>query len=120
MTDSAAFDTTRLATLQQLAGNPAELTLMLNEFIASSRARVLAIQAALTAGDLPLIRKQAHPMKSGAATVGSVALAALCREIETAAAENNPRDLPESVARLDSLLAGTISWLAETTKLPLG
>ena len=119
MTDSSAFDRTRLAMLQQLAGNTAELAPMMDEFVASARTRVLAIKAALATGDLPLIRKHAHPMKSGAATVGSVALAALCREIETAAAENNPRDLPESVARLDSLLADTVTWLAETTGLPL-
>jgi len=74
---------------------------MIEAFVQEARELQGVIRSA-TVDSLPALRQAAHRLKSAAATVGATQLAAVCRELEVAAAAG---DIP----RIEQLKAGLAS-----------
>ena len=74
---------------------------MIDAFVQEARELQGVIRGA-TAESLPALRQAAHRLKSAAATVGATQLAAVCRELEAAAAAGD-------IARIEQLKSGLAS-----------
>jgi HPt (histidine-containing phosphotransfer) domain-containing protein len=89
-----------VSVLASLVGDePAIVREFLHDFGVSAKAISVELLTACNAGDLPHVSRQAHKLKSSARSVGAIALAALCEELE--------------VAELDALRALTHRFTAE-------
>jgi HPt (histidine-containing phosphotransfer) domain-containing protein len=77
--DPAAIDRLRRAFGDEGPGIVAELVAT---FLAESPARLEALGQGVAAGDRAGVRRAAHSLRSGAATLGAVDLASVCRVVE--------------------------------------
>ncbi|HEX3623329.1 MAG TPA: response regulator [Acidimicrobiales bacterium] len=78
------IDGDQLHTLWALDGGDGNfLSSLIDSFVASSAEALPAMAAAVEAGDIVRLAKEAHRFKGEAATLGATGLADLCRELET-------------------------------------
>lgn len=112
MNKTGEFDTTALAGLMRIARDIADLHLLLGEFVSSTRERISAIRGT---SDGDTIRRLAHPMKSGASTIGATGFAQLCREIEQACQQGNPAEAIRLASSLETEFARVMDWLQTET-----
>jgi len=99
---STALDAAALARLRELDpdGRQGVLLRVLAAY-ETSLARMLGqLHAARDAGDAGAVAELAHKLKSSSASVGAIALAATCAEIERRLRAGAPGDLAADVARL--------------------
>jgi PAS domain S-box-containing protein len=87
-----ALDPTRLGELRDLVG-PGGLggvVGLIDIFLQDTPARIEVLRDAIARGDRDGLRREAHTLKGSAANIGAEGLAALSREMETAAAGADP------------------------------
>lgn len=90
----SAFDDLRAMTGSDFLGE------MIDTFLVDAPQQILAIQAALSSGDVESFRRAAHSLKSNAASFGADRLAELAYELELLGRQNQ---LGDAGARLEVL-----------------
>jgi HPt (histidine-containing phosphotransfer) domain-containing protein len=97
-----------IAELRELGGeeDPGLLTELIGMFLADAPARVHDIESGLASGDLKLVERAAHTLKSSSANVGAKKLSAVCKRIEEFARNRE-------TAAITPLLADTTHSLSE-------
>lgn len=89
-----------LATIAESSGIPARE--LLEFFAADARGNIAELRTAFQSGDRETVNRHAHSMKSSAASVGALRVAASARALELASKTSLAG---EAVARCDELLA---------------
>ena len=86
--DPAILDPSRLSRLSDELGDhgPALVERLLATFFEQAPALLAAARRAVDAGDAPEARRNAHNLKSNAASLGAGRLSSVCREVEARAA----------------------------------
>ncbi|MDP8904830.1 MAG: Hpt domain-containing protein [Chloroflexota bacterium] len=106
----SAIDRTVLDELRQSIGDDPEfLRELVEAYIDDAPAQLASIRVGLAEGDVVLVNRAAHTLKSNSASVGAVGLAEMCRELEavTQPAVMDATDLasPGFAARLHVIAA---------------
>ena len=83
---------------------------LVEEFLSGQDALVNDLASAWADGDLPLLRRSAHTLKSQAAMFGAVGLVDLCRTLENAAAHDGEQ------AGVADLVAATLREAERTVE----
>lgn len=107
--DPSVLDSYRVL---QEEGEPDLVTEFIDTFLDDLPTRLRGIEEAFQAGDAARLRSAAHALKGSAGTVGAVALAKHCGEIEAA---GRAGALGEAAARVPQLV-----WLADRLIEALG
>ncbi len=115
MNETGEFDKAALEALMRIARDSEDLHLLLGEFVSSTRERISAIRGT---SDGDTIRRLAHPMKSGASTIGATGFAQLCREIEQACQQGNPAEAIRLATSLETEFARVMDWLQTEAGYP--
>jgi len=102
-------------TLAQVLGmsDPAVLSRFYADFLKSSAGHVADIRVAMDEGNLALLGKQAHKLKSSARTVGANALAELCQTLEAAAREGGLAIAAPVMPRFLAAYRAVETWVSE-------
>jgi PAS domain S-box-containing protein len=87
--------------LQQL-GNPEVLRRAITAYLTDAPQRLVTIRQALTSGDLSTLKAAAHSLKGSSATLGFVALAACCQELEAIGRTPTPDQTAPLLARVEA------------------
>jgi signal transduction histidine kinase/CheY-like chemotaxis protein/HPt (histidine-containing phosphotransfer) domain-containing protein len=74
------FDTAQYQEMRCISG--AGFSALLDQFHANVRSGIIAIRAAIEAGDSPQLKSAAHKLKGTTATLGATGLAAYCYDLE--------------------------------------
>ena len=82
-------------------------------FLDDAPARIAALRAAIEGGDATAAAKVAHLMKSSASSVGALAYAARCGQLEQLAGEQRLEAARAGAEALPAALAATASALAD-------
>jgi two-component system, sensor histidine kinase and response regulator len=94
------------------------LTGMTTLFRTHGAARVRSMVEGATAGDLQQVARAGHSLKSTAANVGGVALAALAAQVEASAEAGDTEAVGALVPEAERRLAELLEWLAEQLAEP--
>jgi HPt (histidine-containing phosphotransfer) domain-containing protein len=91
--------------LQELAAEGCDdlVREVLSVFRTDTTDRLVVLRRALSAGDRPQIRSQAHALKGSSAQVAANALMAACSELEQVAPSAEMHDLADLVNRTEGL-----------------
>lgn len=101
--------------LSHTAGHLALAHRLLVLFMTDLPARVMALTAALHAGDGVAVRQHAHTLKGTSLTVGAVGLAELAQAMEEQASEPNMSSgLTELSKMIDVTQAAMQNWMKQT------
>lgn len=84
----SAIDLNTFNELKQMSGEDF-INELIDAFLEDAPGMIASMYAALTTRDVESFRRNAHSLKSNANTFGATALAALAKELETMAKENN-------------------------------
>ncbi|HXX60986.1 MAG TPA: Hpt domain-containing protein [Candidatus Sulfotelmatobacter sp.] len=76
--------------LETVGGDRTFLAELVEAYLADSPALVQAMRTGLATDDRTVLRRAAHTLKSTSASMGAIAFAAMCREVETNALEAEP------------------------------
>jgi signal transduction histidine kinase/CheY-like chemotaxis protein len=99
--------------LDELTGGDPELAAsVLQDFVEASQADLRALDAALSAGDVEAVRRQAHRLKGASLLVGARPLARLAQDLESLA--GNPSADSDELRRLAAELAAAQAVLVRT------
>lgn len=112
MNEASQFDLNKLAALKQITRDAEDLHSLLAEFVTASDERIRAIHGT---NESESIRRMAHPMKSGAMTIGALGFAALCRSIEETAKNRQLDEMQRLILELDTSFAQVLDWLRVET-----
>jgi len=112
MGEDREFDREALTALEKIARDTMDLHLLLGEFVTSSRERIKGIHQAASADE---VRRLAHPMKSGAKTIGAAGFSMLCRGIEQAGSAGELDEALRLAAELEPDFARVLAWLEQET-----
>jgi len=106
----AVLDADALERLRELdpKGTSRLLERVLRAFEASASRLAKQFREARAAGDMQGIRHVVHTLKSSSASIGAVALARLCAEIETAIRTEAFAALPDRLDAMDRELAAVL------------
>jgi histidine phosphotransfer protein HptB len=84
----ATIDRATFEELKQMSGTDF-INELIDAFLDDAPNMISQMEIALAAGDVDSFRRNAHSMKSNANTFGATELAALAKELESMARENN-------------------------------
>jgi HPt (histidine-containing phosphotransfer) domain-containing protein len=106
----AVLDADALARLRELdpQGTSRLLERVLRAFESSASRLARQFREARAAGDMQGIRHVVHTLKSSSASIGAVALARLCAEIETSIRAEEFAALPDRLDAMDRELAAVL------------
>ena len=88
--------------LETIGGDRIFLAELIETYLSDSPGLIAQLRECLAAGDAPGVRRAAHTLKSTSATFGALRLAAIAREVETAAADDY---LAQVAVRIDAAQA---------------
>ncbi|MGZ6341341.1 MAG: Hpt domain-containing protein [Candidatus Limnocylindrales bacterium] len=83
--------------LETVGGDRTFLAELVEAYLGDSPGLLEAMHAGLRADDRTALRRAAHTLKSTSASMGAIAFAALCREVETNAMEADAAWLDERI-----------------------
>ncbi len=108
------LDPVALQALRSLGGDddPSLFVEVIELYLDDARAHVANMRTALTAGDLRLLERSAHTLKSSSANVGALNFSKLCLELEQAARAERLQSAPTLVARAESEFQAVCDALA--------
>ncbi len=84
---------------------------LLNAFLAAVPVRLETLDRAVTGGDLREVADQAHALTGSAASFGARGMAALCRQLRTAAKEGDVGEVADLVRAVHAEFAAVRAWL---------
>lgn len=99
--------------LRELGGSddPGLLAELIDLFLSDAPARLREVEVGLAKGDITLVQRAAHTLKSSSANIGAMTLSGICRRIEELARK-------QDCTGIQSLLAdGTRSYSAAESAL---
>jgi histidine phosphotransfer protein HptB len=100
------LDSSALQALRASVGDDLEfLAELVTTFLADAPQQLIELRAAVTSGNAQEVEREAHTLKSNAATFGIVRLADVCRDLEDRASHGNLDDAEALVAAIDDALA---------------
>lgn len=103
------LDPKAIEALRRLADSPqvgvSAIGELLQTFFADVADRIPRLEAAIAEEDLPLVRQEAHTLRSSCAWAGAVTAAGLCRELESAAKRGDAAAVRSRAGKLGSALA---------------
>jgi len=102
MPDQPLDEATLAQLLETVGGDHAFLAELIETYLADSPALLDDMRGALASGDRVALRRAAHTLKSTSASLGALALAATCRELEAAAADAPPAELAARAEQVTS------------------
>ena len=113
MDATSLIDTAALATLVEGSSDAARgarlVARVVRKYLETSPALVTAIVSA--SGDLDVLARNAHTLKSSSAYIGALHLSELCKELERRARSGDPADLEQLIVRIERTFAETCSTL---------
>ena len=97
------LDTDALQALRALGGDddPSLFIEVIELYLDDARTHVTNLRAALSTGDLRLLERAAHTLKSSSANVGALAFSRLCLELEQAVRAERLQSTPGLVERAE-------------------
>ncbi len=97
------LDPAALEALRALGGDddPSLFTEVVELYLDDARVHVTNLRAALTSGDVRLLERAAHTLKSSSANVGALGFSKLCFELEQAARAERLQSTPSLVERAE-------------------
>lgn len=103
-TDHHAVDLTVLARFREMMGEEGETMVrdLTALFLNNSRLLLEQLSAALAAGDAETVRRAAHTLRSPAAQMGAMHLAALCQSLEAKGRQGDLSDGPALLAAINT------------------
>jgi HPt (histidine-containing phosphotransfer) domain-containing protein len=95
------LDQSVIATLKELGGaeEPGLFVELVDLFLEDAQVHLQALEKALATGDLKLLERTAHTLKSSSANVGALRFSRVCLDIELRSRAAQREGLPELVAR---------------------
>jgi HPt (histidine-containing phosphotransfer) domain-containing protein len=117
---AAVLDADALERLRELdpSGKSRLLDRVLRAFESSASRLARQFSEAREAGDLAAIRHVVHTLKSSSASIGALALARMCGEIETAIRGGADAGLPERLDAMDRELAAVLKAVSPMLSSP--
>lgn len=113
-----SLDTTAVQALRESTGDDAAFVAeLVRAFLDDSPAQVAALRTAIASGNAGDVRREAHTLKSNAATFGIVRLPQLCRDLENRASTGNLEGAEELAASISDGLAAARPALEALTVL---
>ena len=101
--DVQVLDPDAVHALTALVGDDIEaLAELVDAFVEEAPGRLAELRRGAEEGDPALARRAAHTLKSNALTFGALELAALCRRLETAAADGELAGSRPQIDRADA------------------
>ena len=101
-----SLDTSAVQALRESTGHDvAFVAELVRAFLDDSPAQLAALRTATASGSAADVRREAHTLKSNAATFGIVRLTQLCRDLENRASNGNLDGAEELVASISDGLA---------------
>jgi HPt (histidine-containing phosphotransfer) domain-containing protein len=97
--------------IDSTGGDPFFVAELLDDFAAEAPKMLTEAGEALASGDVDIVRRTAHTLKSNALTFGANALSSLCADLEAAAKEGGLSGGPELLARIESEYALVVDEL---------
>jgi HPt (histidine-containing phosphotransfer) domain-containing protein len=99
--------------LRELGGedDPALITELIGIFLSDAPLRLQEISRGLSRGDLAIVERAAHTLKSSSANIGAIGLSRLCREMEELARERKLEPIPSIFARSQHVMSTVQSAL---------
>jgi len=99
--------------LRELGGadDPALITELIDIFLADAPLRLQEISRGLSRGDLVVVERAAHTLKSSSANIGAIGLSRICREMEELARERKLERIPSLFARSEDVMNAVQSAL---------
>lgn len=88
--------------LDSLGGDSDFLHELVEAYLTSTPQLLAGMRQAITAGDAAGLQRAAHSLKSGSASLGALAFAAQCREVEDMGKRGALADAEEKVGTLDA------------------
>lgn len=101
-----------LTQLEETVGDREFVAELIGDFLAALPAQLTALREACVDGDLEQLHRDAHTLKSNAATFGAEEFARACRELEQAARTGEAAEVQEAVARVEAAAARSAPALA--------
>jgi CheY-like chemotaxis protein len=101
----------RLADLAGLSDTADWLENLLHRFLSDSQTRLTALRAAIEKGEEQVVADLAHAMKGSSANMGAVALAEVCKELETLGRSASLDGAMQILQQLEQLYAQTAAAL---------
>ncbi len=102
--------------LESVSG-PGAIAEMVQSYLQDVPTRMERMKSALTSGDLNLLSRLAHDLKSNSATIGALQLSALGARIEHEAETALPSDLQAWIETAESMLPAVIGALEDRLRL---
>ncbi len=107
-----------IASLQR-PGKPDLLNKIVELFKSESPKSIASLQQGLDLADLNIVRNAAHTLKSSSAYVGATRLSERCRDLETAASEENLLECIVLGDGVEALFKSSIAELALHVSTPV-
>ena len=116
---ASVLDSGRLDEIRSLMTDdePEFLTNIVEQFIEDTGKLIQEMKAALRASDASALKVAAHTLKSSSASLGATDLSALCKQVQTIAAEGSIEPAEFVVVQIENEFAGVISALRGELKL---
>ena len=97
------LDPSALENLREMVGGDVEFMAELMDTFLEDAPRMLTdMRQALDSGDVPVMRRAAHSLKSNSAEFGAMALSELCRELEALSKDSLVEGMDDLVARIEA------------------
>jgi len=107
------IDETVIATLKESLGDDgAVIQQLIDMYISDSPPLVADAAAALGRGDMAMLARAAHSLKSTSASMGATTVSAVARELELHAQQNEPAPSAAALERLKVVLNDAIAAFA--------
>ena len=103
----APLDPAALTRLRTIASNEEAFGRLVSSFLDNGATLVAQLTDAAGSGDLEVLRRNAHTLKSNAASFGAVALAEWCGTLETRARSGDATDAEDLVGRIAAAFRDT-------------
>ncbi len=109
----AVLDPNVIASLRELGGedDPGLLLELIGLFLEDAPQRLKDIETALATGELKLLERAAHTLKSSSASIGAMQLSGLCKRIEETARRRSTEEIPALLRDCNGTLAEVESAL---------
>ncbi|MCK5439302.1 MAG: response regulator, partial [Gemmatimonadetes bacterium] len=117
---ASVLDSSRLDEIRSLMTDdePDFLRNIVDQFIKDTAKLIQEMKAALRASDASSLKVAAHTLKSSSASLGATDLSALCKQVQTIAAEGSIEPAELVVVQIENEFAGVISALRAEVAAP--
>ncbi len=102
----AVLDPVALDRLRSIASTPEAMARLVSSFLDNGASLVAQLTQAAATGDLDVLKRQSHTLKSNAASFGATELAELCGKLESQTRAGSTEGAADLVARITQAFAG--------------